>query len=218
MDEITARRLLGNLIGAAENNGIGAASNAMPAFAKIDESVIRHLNSARNGGGLGELVGGTRSAASNANKVSNGIFADASIISGARSASQNEDPGAGADAESESELSESEIDQIVIAAWRAGRVDGTRINYDLREPWEQLWALYPSGDFHYAGRIRSGRSVNVPRGRIAVLHSHPKWAKFKPGREDRGFGVPLYGLARSGVWVIYPGGGGATVLAGQGSL
>lgn len=95
MDELTARRLLGNLIGAGENIGAGASSASTPAFAKIDERTLRKLKAVgRSGGptakavniltsapsragGLGGLVGAPQSAAPNAPKVSNGILAAA---------------------------------------------------------------------------------------------------------------------------------------------
>jgi len=96
MDEITARRLLGNLIGGEGTAGIGARGNSrIPAFAKIDESAIRNLNLAsRNSfptakavkilasapshaGGLAGLIGGTQGAAEDLSRASNGIFAGA---------------------------------------------------------------------------------------------------------------------------------------------
>lgn len=79
MDEISVRRLLGNLIGGQGTADIGAAGNAVPAFAKLDESVIRGLNPAsRNGaGGFAGLVGGTQNASADTSKASNGIFAGA---------------------------------------------------------------------------------------------------------------------------------------------
>lgn len=54
--------------------GAGAGRASTPAFAKIDERAIRQLKSASRAGGLAGLVGGTQSAAGNANKVANSIF------------------------------------------------------------------------------------------------------------------------------------------------
>lgn len=93
--------------------------------------------------------------------------------------------------------------------------------YRLSYPQEQLWALYGPADIAYLGiNGRSKGSVGENRGTPprpgyqAIIHTHPSWAEYGPGPKDFGKGVPLYGIAPDGVWVIRPGATSATGLYG----
>lgn len=115
----------------------------------------------------------------------------------------------------------SEIDNIVVTARRSRSIGGVRIDFGLPYPQEQLWVLYAPDSFVYLGingTARRGVGENrgtAPRpGYVAIIHTHPSWAEYRPGPRDFGYPVPLYGIAPAGVWVIRPGATSPTRLYG----
>jgi hypothetical protein len=115
-----------------------------------------------------------------------------------------------------------QISEIIVQAARSGSLGGTRIDFNIPYPQEQLWAIYPGNQISYLGSGNGHAKGNVGENRVRVLpgftaiaHTHPKWAYSAPGPEDWGKPYPLYGITPSGVWVIAPGATSATCLYGN---
>jgi RHS repeat-associated protein len=116
----------------------------------------------------------------------------------------------------------STLDEIVVQGARSGSFGGVGIDFRIPFPREQLWAIYSSGRIDYLGSTNGNARGNVgenrasaPRGFVAIVHTHPSWAEYKPGPADFGLAVPLYGIAPAGVWRITPGATSLTVLYGR---
>lgn len=114
------------------------------------------------------------------------------------------------------------IDASVLAAAKSGQIGGVKIRFRIRYPHEQLWVMYDLGDFVYLetdSKAKDGTGENKgqpPRPNYrAIIHTHPDWAVLGPGPDDFGYQVPLYGVGRTGVWVIRPGATSATRLKGS---
>lgn len=105
------------------------------------------------------------------------------------------------------------LNEIVVTAFKTGRLAGIKIDWNLRYPFEQRWVVYPGLDIDYlgiAGRaMRDGTGMNRARVRadaVAFIHTHPPiWAEATPGPEDWVNAIPVYGITDRGVWVIVPG-------------
>jgi RHS repeat-associated protein len=112
-------------------------------------------------------------------------------------------------------------DEIAIAAWMTGMLEGKKLKYRLGYPKEQLWVLSPSGEVVYLGEIRRGKEYDSPGEYVAIFHTHPNWGYPDPGGDpktgegDWGKDVPIYGISKDCVWVIRPGDTNYTVLGGE---
>lgn len=112
------------------------------------------------------------------------------------------------------------MDDWVRSGAREGAIDGIPLDFNLPYPQEQLWVMYSLENVQYLG-VRGEAtgdtgtsSAMVPAGFIAIIHTHPRWAKYIPGPDDYGKKVPVYGISKDGAWVIRPGSRSPTGIYG----
>lgn len=117
-----------------------------------------------------------------------------------------------------------EISELVVEAARTGYLAKVKIDFKLKDPNEQIWAVYAGNQWYYLTN-NSGKSVGnvgkngvfLPKQSLAPLdayvHTHPNWATQPgPGSGDFGKPFPVYGISPFGTWVIYPGASSETWL------
>ncbi len=105
-----------------------------------------------------------------------------------------------------------QINQMVISAYLSGEINGSKLNWNLKDPKEQAWKIIgyifldPISQKNHTVENTGENLFFFPNGKAdAYAHTHPDWAGTFPGPGDFGYNVPLYGLTPAGVWVIYPG-------------
>ncbi|GJL94852.1 MAG: hypothetical protein DHS20C05_12570 [Hyphococcus sp.] len=116
---------------------------------------------------------------------------------------------------------------MVVDGWKSGEYGNLPLDYTIEESLEQFCAIFLDGSIRSLGahgysKGNAGEArVPKPYGLVGTIHTHPDRAFLKPpdqdyvGQNDVRNPVPLYGVARKGVWVIRPGSRQAEGLAGQ---
>lgn len=102
------------------------------------------------------------------------------------------------------------LNEIVVTAYRKQKVGGVYIDFSLPWPQEQLWAIYPGGEFVFvptraeAVNNEARNRGTAPRpGFIATAHVHT-FEIAGPGAHDFGSLLPVYIFSPNGVYVIMP--------------
>jgi RHS repeat-associated protein len=122
----------------------------------------------------------------------------------------------------QSALLQAIIDEIVVTAKKQGRLANIRIDFDLKYPGEQLWAVIDDAVVipvptvavidhdscgNEVGRNDPDPAFHLPEGAnlLAVIHTHPRWGSPWPEAGDYQTAmnvVSVYNINPGGTWVL----------------